>query len=196
MPPSPPVAAARHLLLAVLVAAALVLGLAPVSGAAGSRGIEDYASYQPGTECRPEPKRGAVFLGEWLVDRYGGTFGGVGRACSASTSEHEEGRAFDWTLDATEKADRRRAARFLRRIRATDDAGNTDAWARRMGVMYVIWNDTMWSAWDRFEPEPYLSSGCPSRQRCSATLRHRDHLHVSLTRDGGRGATSWFTARM
>jgi hypothetical protein len=60
----------------------------------------------------------------------------------------------------------------------------------------VIWNDRMWSAWDRFEPEPYLSSSCSSRKRCSQTLRHRDHVHISLTRKGGRGETSWFEKRL
>lgn len=181
---------------ALVVALALVAGLLAATPAAHAAPIEDYASYQPGDQCRPKPKRGAVFLGEWIVDTYGGRFGGVGRACSPATSEHEEGRAFDWTLDATKKRDRRKARRFMRRILAEDERGNDHAWARRMGVMYVIWNDRMWSAWDTFEPEPYLSSSCKSRKRCSKTLRHRDHVHVSLTRKGGRGETSWFVPRM
>ena len=63
-----------------------------------------------------------------------------------------------------------------------------------MGVMYVIWDDRMYAAWDEFRPEPYLSSSCRSRRRCSPTLRHRDHLHVSLTRQGAKGSTSWYDA--
>jgi hypothetical protein len=31
---------------------------------------------------------------------------------------------------------------------------------------------------------------------CSKTLRHRDHLHISLTRKGGKGRTSWFEGRL
>ncbi len=31
---------------------------------------------------------------------------------------------------------------------------------------------------------------------CSTTLRHRDHLHVSLTRPAGRGETSWYAGRL
>jgi hypothetical protein len=54
----------------------------------------------------------------------------------------------------------------------------------------------MYAAWNRFEPEPYLSSSCPSRRKCSATLRHRDHLHISQTRAGGRGDTSWYDGRL
>ena len=32
-----------------------------------------------------------------------------------------------------------------------------------MGIMYIIWNDHMYSAWDQFEREDYLSSSCKSR---------------------------------
>ena len=111
-------------------------------------------------------------------------------------SEHKEGRALDWSLDATKKADLKRAEEFLAGLRATDKHGNPDALARRMGVMYVIWNDTMYPAWNQFRPQDYLSSGCKSRSKCSKTLRHRDHLHLSLSRPGGKGRTSWFAGRI
>jgi hypothetical protein len=65
-----------------------------------------------------------------------------------------------------------------------------------MGVMYLIWDDRMYPAWTGFEPEPYLSSSCQTRRRCSATLRHRDHLHVSLSGRGARGLTSWYEGRL
>ena len=101
---------------------------------------------------RPSPAR--CTLGHWLVNRQGGGFGGISRSCtSGGTSEHKEGRAFDWRLDATRKADRQRAAAFLALVKETDKAGNTDARARRMGIMYVIWNDHMYAAWDGFERE-------------------------------------------
>ena len=54
----------------------------------------------------------------------------------------------------------------------------------------------MYPAWSEFEKEPYLSSGCKSRRKCSTTLRHRDHLHISLTRKGGKGRTSWYDGRL
>jgi hypothetical protein len=164
--------------------------------AAPDTAIEDYAEYQPQTQCHPKAKPGTTYLGHWLVRKYGGGFGPISRTCGGGTSEHLEGRAFDWTLDATRRADRASANEFLERAFRTDPLGNHDAWARRMGIMYVIWNDEMYSAWDGFEPEPYLSSGCRSLRRCSATLRHRDHLHVSLSRSGGRGETSWYADRL
>ncbi len=191
----------RTTLLALLAVVALMVG-ATVTLSAGVAAaqitestIEDYADYVPQQRCRPKAKPGTKVLGRWIVRSQGGAFGGISRSCKhGGTSEHKEGRAFDWTLDATRKKDRQRAAAFLRLIRAADKAGNPDARARRMGIMYVIWNDHMYSAWDRFEREPYRP--CPSKQKCSKTARHRDHMHISLSRPGGRGRTSWYDGRL
>ncbi len=175
-------------LLAAVVAALLVVGPAPAGA------IEGYPSYHPPTKCSPKAKPGTKQLARWLVKKYGGGFGPISRKCAggSSSSEHTEGRAFDWTLDAGKKKDRQRAKRFLARAFATDGRGNADALARRMGIMYVIWKDRMYSAWHQYRPEPYLSSACPSLDKCSKTLRHRDHLHVSLTRRAGMAKTSWY----
>ncbi|MDN4159880.1 hypothetical protein [Nocardioides abyssi] len=187
----------RRLLVPLLVSLLTnVLLLAAVPSSPASAAIEDYASYQPQTRCSPSAKPGTVALGRWLVKKYGGSYGGVSRSCGGGTSEHAEGRAFDWTLDARRKVDRRVARAFLRDVRAADGKGREDAKARRMGIMYLIWDDRMYAAWNGFEPEPYLSSSCRKRAKCSTTLRHRDHLHVSLTRKGGRGATSWYAGRV
>ena len=175
----------------------LVLGLSAAAPAAA--GIEDYASYEAPRTCHPEPRPGTVVLGHWVARKYGGGYVGYGRACSRKdgpTSEHQTGRAFDWSLDATRRRDRRTAREFLARIFAPDGRGNEDALARRMGVMYLIWDDRMYPAWTGFRPEPYLSSGCKTRRKCSATLRHRDHVHVSLSRQGARGVTSWYDGRL
>ena len=182
----------------VALCVAVLLALTAVSmGPAQAQEIEDYAPYQPQTKCAPKAKPGTKVLLAYVVDTYGGAAGGISRPCSDSgTSEHQEGRAFDWTLDATEKADRKKAHAFLDAIFAADEAGNEDAVARRMGIMYVIWDDHIYSAWRQFEPADYLSSSCKSLRRCSKTLRHRDHLHVSLTRRAGKGLTSWYAGRL
>jgi hypothetical protein len=158
--------------------------------------IEDYASYQAQTTCHPKPRRGTVLLGEYLVATYGGGGGATGRACGGSPSEHKDGRAIDWTLDATSKADRQIAKAFLKDAFATDADGNAHALARRMGIMYVIWNDHMYSAWDAFAIDGYLSSSCKSVKKCSKTLRHRDHMHISLSVDGAKAKTSWYDGRL
>ena len=181
----------------IVAALAAVLLLAVPAHAqlveAGSEGIEDYASYQPQTKCSPKAKPGALSLGHWLVNRQGGGFGGISRPCtSGGTSEHKEGRAFDWRLDANKLADRQGAAAFLALVRETDQAGNSDARARRMGIMYIIWNDKMYASWEDFEPKNYLSSSCRNRRTCSPTLRHRDHMHISLSMAGAKGRTSWY----
>lgn len=186
----------RKLALPVLVLLLVVSIVAPLAAGAATP-IEDYASYQPQTQCRPDAKPGTVYLAKWLTRKYGGSVGTISRPCNVGgDSEHKEGRALDWSLDATKKADRKRAGEFLADLRATDKHDNPDALARRMGVMYVIWNDTMYPAWNQFRPQDYLSSGCKSRNKCSKTLRHRDHLHLSLSRPGGKGTTSWFAGRI
>ncbi len=159
--------------------------------------VEPFAGYEPQTVCSPAAKPGATVLGRWVVASYGGRAGAISRACTGtSTSEHKEGRAFDWTLNARKAKDRVRAARFLQRITATGPSGEPAELARRMGIMYVIWNDRMYAAYDEFRVRPYRSSGCKNLKRCSRTLRHRDHLHISLTRLGGQGRTSWYVGRV
>jgi hypothetical protein len=64
-----------------------------------------------------------------------------------------------------------------------------------MGIMYVIWNDHMWASYDTFDRKGYRNASCASVAACSGTLRHRDHVHISLSRAGGRGDTSWYERR-
>jgi hypothetical protein len=187
---------------ALLVAAALLLaalaGPLPMSPATadvagGGLPVEDYATYQPQTTCTTHPRAGTVALGEWLVATYGGAGGAVNRPCTgAGVSEHKDGRAVDWTLDASSRADRNIAKRFLRAAFATDADGNAAALARRMGIMYVIWNDHFYPSYRQFEKARYLSSSCRARHKCSKTLRHRDHLHISLSKAGAKGRTSFY----
>ena len=149
--------------------------------------VDSYATYQPQKTCVRKDKPGTVALGQWLAAR-GGSYGGTLRDCrSGGQSEHKDGRAFDWTLDATDLDDQATAEAFIIEAFADDELGDTDALARRMGIMYVIWNDKMYAAWDGFEPKNYLSSGCRSRKTCSPTLRHRDHMHISLSKAGAQG---------
>ncbi len=179
----------------IVAALALVLVLAAASPGAAAE-IEDYARYQPQEHCHPKAKPGTKALARWLLRRGGGE-GPMSRSCkSGGTSEHKEGRAFDWTLDASRKKDRKVAQAFFEFAFAEDKHGNTDAKARRMGIMYLIWNDHMYAGWNEFDKEDYLSSSCKKPHKCSKTLRHRDHLHISLSRPGGKGLTSWYEGRV
>ncbi len=178
----------------MLAVALLWAALAP--SRADASPVEDYAPYQPQQHCADGAKLGTEVLADWIVESFGGGVGTIWRACDGSTSEHHEGRAFDWVLDATRKKDRRRATQLRALLFATDAEGNTDSLARQMGLMYLIWDDHMWSSWDGFTKSDYRSSSCPSLRRCSPTLRHRNHVHISLSRAGGRGATSWYDGRL
>jgi hypothetical protein len=184
----------RALLVAAALAAACLVGpaaMADVDG--GGLPVEDYATYDPQTTCTKQPRVGTVALGEWLVATYGGGGGAVNRPCSdPGSSEHKDGRAVDWVLDAESPTDRKLAKTFLAAAFATDAEGNPAALARRMGIMYIIWSDRFYPAYHQFQPETYLSSSCRSKKRCSKTLRHRDHMHISLSKAGAKGLTSFY----
>ena len=173
------------------ILAALVV-LFPI--AASAVPIEEFAPYQPQTRCSPTPKAGTLELARWLMRQYPGSGSlGIARACGhGGVSEHKEGRAFDWAVNHSSERDRRYAKSFLTRIFKTDKHGNRAALARRMGIMYLIWNDRIYSSYRQFEARPYLSSSCRSKKKCSVTLRHRNHIHISLSRAGGSGKTSWY----
>lgn len=176
---------------------ALLLGsLVVVPADATGLPVEPYASYQPQTRCAPKAKPGATMLLGWLVNRHGGAKGRIGIPCRGdNVSEHKEGRALDWTLDARKAADRKKANRMLAELRRPNAAGEPHALARRMGVMYVIWNDRIYRSYDDFRATDYRASGCTRLATCSASARHRDHVHISLTRAGGLGRTSFFLVR-
>ncbi|MGA8210105.1 MAG: hypothetical protein WB798_08120, partial [Nocardioidaceae bacterium] len=173
---------------ALLVALAVMLPVAAVAGPP-----EPYASYEPQSTCSPNAKPGAVGLSMWLQKQYPGSGSlGISRSCAdGGVSEHKEGRAFDWAVDFYSARDRGYATAMMARLFATDADGNAHALARRMGVMYLIWDDTIYSSYYGFRPRPYKQ--CTVLATCSATLRHRNHVHISLSRAGGNGTTSFYT---
>ena len=104
--------------------------------------------YRPQTTCDPVIKPGLRALRDMVMGYYGiGRDGGITRACNiAARSEHQEGRAWDWMLDANNPSQRAAADDFILWLTGpaapVRQAGN----ARRLGVMYVIWNRRIWSA--------------------------------------------------
>ena len=186
---------ARVAAAALTTAAATSALSGPVSAAPTYDGpVEDYASYEPQERCRDTARPGTRELAGWIDARFsGGSALASVRACSSGgTSEHKDGRAIDWSMDAADRDQRREVRRFLGKLFATDAGGNPHALARRMGIMYVIWNDHSWASYDRFAREDYRNASCAQVSTCSATLRHRDHVHISLSRAGGGADTSWY----
>ncbi len=195
MPAAPPPARLRRTPVRLRRLAGLVVALVVLAPAVASAvPLEDFAGYQPQTKCSPTAKAGTVALSRWLMKKYPGSGSlGISRACGhGGTSEHKEGRAFDWAVNATSKRDRGYVKDLLADLFAADDEGNPAALARRMGVMYLIWDDHIYASYRGFEKKAYRSSGCRTLKKCSVTLRHRNHVHISLSRDGGRGETSWY----
>ena len=185
----------RSLLKIALCAVALVLlATLPVGSGIAAPRIERFPTYRPQTTCSPKPKPGTVKLANYLMKRYRGSGSlGISRSCASSgVSEHKEGRAFDWALDANSRRDRRYAANFIHRLRNADRQGHKAALARRMGIMYVIWNDRIYSATYQYRKQRYKNAGCRRIKGCSASLRHRNHMHISLSRVAARGKTSWY----
>jgi hypothetical protein len=183
-------------LLGLLVLMALVVTLLPMAAAPSAdaappqpktpkvgKAIEPYAAYEPNTVCDPVNRPGAERIADLIRQTYGSDESiGISRNACYTTSEHNDGRAIDWMVDATTKTGRAKANAFLDWLLATDKHGNRDAMARRLGIMYIIYNRQIWRAYDGGHWGPY-----------SGTNPHTDHIHISLAFDGSTGRTSFWT---
>ena len=136
--------------------------------------IDAHLGYMKQTTCSPKAKPGTTALLKTLIAAWGGSSSGISRQCSVgATSEHKEGRALDWHMDMKSASQRARVKR------ATDwlTANNGEV-AYRLGVMYVIWNQHIWSLY-------YPELGWRKMaSRGSYTANHKNHVHISLSWDG------------
>ena len=167
----------------------------PVTPSGLPSGLERLAPYVPANSCDPRAKPGATALAQLLVRTYGSHYG-VDRACGTDalpTSEHYDGRAVDFFLSVRDAGQKAEASAFLGWLFASDAAGNRYANARRLGVMYVIWNNKMWGSYRATEGwRPY--SSCASHPGSAYdTSCHRNHIHLSLSWDGAMKRTSFWT---
>jgi peptidoglycan hydrolase-like protein with peptidoglycan-binding domain len=85
---------------------------------------------------------------------------------------------------------------FLGWLLKIDTAGRPFAAARRLGVMYIIWNNRIWSSHNPLAGwQPY--STCASHPEKSAdTVCNRNRLHVSLSWAGAMQKTSFWTKKV
>lgn len=179
----------------VLATVVLLLAGLPGSVTGAGAAVDDYAGYDGQSTCATEVLPGTDYLLRHLVRTHPGTrYVSTLRDCGGdSTSEHKDGRALDWGVDADVPSERALAEAWLERILASDAQGNAHALARRMGIMYLIWDDHIYSAYNGFEKRDYQP--CDRPRDCSKTLRHRDHVHVSLSRAGAAAQTTFYRAR-
>jgi uncharacterized protein with LGFP repeats len=146
--------------------------------------VEALASYVGQSTCSPTEKPGSAALRTLVLATYRGTGDyGIVRACTVGgTSEHKEGRAWDWKLNAFDPAQDAQAKDLFAWLLATDSAGNTYAMARRLGIMYMIYNGHTWSAYNASAGwRPYTGSN-----------PHTDHVHISLSWPGADKQTSFW----
>jgi hypothetical protein len=149
----------------------------------GGLGLEPLAPYVPQTTCDPTAKRGVLGFRDLLLSTFPGSRNlGIGRVCEAEgVSEHKEGRAFDWGVSADDPAERASADAVLSWMLGPDETGEF-AISRRLGLMYVIWDRQIWSAFMANEGwRPYVGVNA-----------HRDHIHFSFDWPGAMAETSFW----
>lgn len=203
---------ARCRLLAATVAAVLVGSAAPTTAFAAEwtppvetvspatptglpTGIEALAKYIPANSCDPTPKPGAQRFGDLLKATYPTTTYGISRTCGTDplpTSEHYDGRAVDWMTSVRDASGKARADAVIAWLFSSDGADNTYANARRLGIMYMIWNNRIWGSYRAVDGwRPY--STCASHPESAwDTTCHRDHIHFSFSWEGAMGRTSFW----
>jgi hypothetical protein len=160
-------------------------------------GIESLASYVPANSCSPTARPGTVKLGKLLTATYPGTTFGGARSCGAlPNSEHHDGRAVDWMNSLRNAKQAAQAKAVIGWLLATDEDGNTYANARRLGVMYVIWNNKIWGAYSADQGWRPYSSCAKHPERSWDNTCHRNHMHLSLSWAGGMGRTSFWTGEV
>jgi hypothetical protein len=193
--------------LVVLAAGAVLvggLGLADPASAKVPRAprtftssIEGYTPYVGQDDCDPTAKRGTRMLGNLLTRTYRGTIAYYTRPCVAgSTSEHYDGRAIDWMVSVKNRAQHRMGHAFWTWLLASDKFGDRHAMARRLGVMYIIYNNRQWGFWSHHW-EDY--NGCTAKRMQAAKYDnacHRTHMHISLSWNGARAKTTFWTGRV
>lgn len=157
------------------------------------RGIDPIPGYDGARKCDPDPEPGVVAFQQMVLRAYPGTgAGSISRACSGSaTSEHHEGRAWDWGVNAGNPSQKRKADELIKWLIQEDRWGNDHAMARRAGIMYLIWNRRIWfpwSGWDVYCEQ--RKRGCVDPDDGGLRSPHTDHVHFSFTWAGARKKTT------
>ena len=160
------------------------------------RAIEAMAPYVGQASCDPHLRSGTMRLARLLATTYRG-YGATSwhsvYACGTdgSRSEHYDGRAIDWMVDIHNPKQHAAALATIKWLLATDRAGNRFAMARRLGVMYVIYDNRMWGAWDGRWEQYNNCAHLPARGNDNAC--QRTHMHISLSWNGAFGRTTFWT---
>lgn len=127
--------------------------------------------------CDPNDKPGMVAFANLLANHYNrSTWWGSRNCIAGDNSQHYEGRAVDWVMNAYDPADKAIGDAVAQWLTA-----NNGEMARRFGVQSVIWNRYSWYLYKPGAWYPY-----------NGASPHTDHLHISFSWDGAMGRTSWW----
>ncbi len=196
-------------LLATVVAPLALLG--PTAAAATTpvtptftAPVEPYPSYTSEQGCLSGVRPAVTAtIDQILIPTYGGASWRflTQRTCNpTSFSGHDNGTALDWMNRYDIADEKARVDAFIGWLLATDSQDNTHALARRLGVMYLIWNNrifemyrpgagwTSYNTWVGGAEKPCAQLPAATYD----TICHRDHLHISFTPAGAAMQTSYW----
>jgi hypothetical protein len=197
------------LLLSAIASVAIVSSVAPAATAGGGppapptptglpAAIEGLSPYVAPTGCDLRTRTGSLRFAQLIQATYGSSYG-LSRTCTSATtpsSEHFDGRAVDSFFNVRNTTERAEASALLTWLLKYDAAGNRYANARRLGVMYIIWNDKMWSSYRAGEGWRPYSSCAETTSSAYDTACHRNHIHFSLSWEGAGGRTSFWSKQV
>ena len=209
----------RTVLAALLAAVSATLLVGGIAGPASAAGIappapgvakpvtptglptasEGLASYVPAVGCDMRINPGTSALGKLMKATYPDTTYGLGRTCGAGTgkaNEHTDGRAVDWMVSARTTSGMAEANAVIAWLFATDKNGVTYANARRLGIMYLIWDNKIWGAYSADAGWRPYNNCADTPQSSMDTACHRDHIHFSLSWEGAMKKTSFWTKKV
>ena len=157
--------------------------------------IDEGAYYEGQTTCSPKPKPGVVAFQRLVVNAYPHTGAGyISRDCSVGgTSEHKEGRAWDWGVNVGVASQKAAADDLLSWLARDDVYGNSSSMAQRLGVMYAIWNKRIWFPSSGWRTYCVMRNGaCRDPEDGGVRSPHTDHVHFSFTWRGARKTTTFW----
>lgn len=191
----------------VLAGAVITAGLIPAAAQAAAPlpvptvalpvNVDIPALYEAGSTCDPVARPGAIALSQLLRTTYGPATIYTTRACTANVSEHFDGRAVDWMRSVRDAGQREQVETLLAFLLAPGPDGTPQQMARRLGIMYIIWNNRIIRMYDPGRGWTEYQQ-CESAGKAAASLDtscHRNHVHFSLSWDGAAAATSWWTGQ-
>lgn len=157
---------------------------AALPGLAGGQALvgelDSAPRYVPQTSCDPGEKRGVTAFKRAVLAQYpSGKDWGSSRNCTDDgTSEHLEGRAWDWNVNVKNPTQFAHAAQLLTWLTMNDGYE-----ARRLGIMYIGYNGRIWASYRVAEGWRKLNNSNP----------HTDHVHFSFSWNGALAKTSFWT---